>query len=461
MSNVLFSPLYHAYQKARKKKKPSYNQLAFEGRLLDNLTELSEQLASHTWQPRPYLSFVALKPKARQIHAPDFGDRVVHHWLVPQLEQIFEPKFIHDSYANRIGKGTHQAVKRLQKFVQKIYNGKTGKTNHQLADNGKGYYLQCDIANFFNSIHRPTLYELIRPHIQHLTSSVQSATYQLLFCTVQQSGVRQKATVKQLQAVPKHKKLENAKPDCGLPIGNLSSQFFANVYLNALDQFVKHTLKAQYYVRYVDDFILLSDSQSELLTWLTQIEQFLHDVLQLSLKKSPICKPILSGIDFLGFVVFPHHIQVRRRVVANLRHKLYQKQTLKPTCIEKKQGFCRYFKQPCMDYYLHDNVAGFEQLRSVYASYLGHIRHANHQLLLHKLYRDYPYLQRFHVKVKFDIASWFIHRPIWLWTALNQTDNVKISHPLYINQQEQSDDPINPNPKNMAQAIQLCFDFGD
>lgn len=476
MSSCLFLPLYLAYRKARQKKKPSYNQLAFEAQLLDNLAILSHTLHTHTWRPQPYLSFVAIKPKARQIHAPDFGDRVVHHWLVPELEAVFEPKFIHDSYANRIGKGTNKAVERLQQFVRQLYSGKTGKTDPRLADGGKGYYLQCDIANFFNTIHRPTLQRLVTRHIDHLPSCVQSATHQLLTCSVADSGVRQRATPRQLNAVPDHKKLENAKPDCALPIGNLSSQFFANVYMNELDQYVKHTLKVKHYLRYVDDFILLSDNQAQLRQWQQQIEQFLHTQLHLTLKPSPICKPIITGIDFLGFVVFPHHTQVRRRVVANLRHKLYRLEqeqsssapstksaksaqpTNQPYQIRQQTHHCSYFGQPCTDYYLYADVTGYHHLRSVYASYLGHIRHANHHRLLQKLYQDYPYLQCFAIKTRFDIDGWFEPRPIWLWQHLKPIHPNHHSKP-YQPPISQETTHASPVPKNNSPMIQLCFDF--
>lgn len=461
-SNPLFLPLYQAYLKARKKKKPSYNQLNFESKLLENLVVLSKALMNNTWRPKTYTSFVALKPKARQIHAPDFSDRVVHHWLVPQLEAVFEQKFIYDSYANRTGKGTHQAVKRLQSFVRKLYSGYDKKTDYSRPCQGKGYYLQCDIANFFNSIHRPTLYQLIQQKISQLDNSVQSATYQLLTHSITANGVHQRASKKQLQAVPAHKKLENAQHDCGLPIGNLSSQFFANVYMNELDQYIKHTLKVRYYIRYVDDFVLLSHCQETLMQWLDKISAFLAQKLRLGLKKSPICKPIITGIDFLGFVIFPHHTQVRRRVVANLRHKLYQKQTKQPISIEKKNSFCIYFYQPCVEYYLHSNAVGYQQLHSVYASYLGHICHANYYRLLIKLYRDYPYLQRFHTKVKFDINSWFINRPIWLWTQLTPIENNSFNQPVN-NQQEQfyANTTKTKCITSHEQAVQLCFDFAD
>ena len=151
-----YRALYNAFIQAKKRKKPSYNRLMFEQDWLNHLFNILNKLQQHTWQPLPSVCFVAKRPKAREIHAPDFADRVVHHWLVPQLEAIYEPIFIYDSFANRKGKGTHAAVERLQQFVRQVYSGE---------GQGGGYYLQLDIHNFFNSIHRPTLYALLKTKI--------------------------------------------------------------------------------------------------------------------------------------------------------------------------------------------------------------------------------------------------------------------------------------------------------
>jgi len=154
-AGVCLRELYDAWQRARRHKVPSNNQLAFESNWIDGLIDLEQQLLSGTWAPRPTTCFIAQRPKARQIHAPDFADRVVHHWLVPQLEALFERGFIHDSYANRVGKGTHAAVNRLRNYVREVHSGQGG-----------GWYLQLDVRNFFNSIYRPTLYAMLKRRLQ-------------------------------------------------------------------------------------------------------------------------------------------------------------------------------------------------------------------------------------------------------------------------------------------------------
>ena len=148
---VSFHSLFNARLEARRNKRPSRNQATFDRDWMSGLFDLEQRISAGTWSPSPSTCFIASKPKAREIHAPDFGDRIVHHWLVPQLEKVFEPGFIHDSFSNRKGKGTHAAVDRLKSFVRQIHSGKGG-----------GYYLQLDIHNFFNSVHRPTLYAVLK-----------------------------------------------------------------------------------------------------------------------------------------------------------------------------------------------------------------------------------------------------------------------------------------------------------
>jgi retron-type reverse transcriptase len=342
-AHVSLKELYDAWQMARRRKIPSYNQLDFESRWIDNLIELQRRINAGTWSPGPTTCFIAKRPKAREIHAPDFADRVVHHWLVPRIEELFEPGFIFDSYANRSGKGTHAAVRRLRMFVREVANGQGG-----------GWYLQLDVKNFFNSIHRSTLYAMLKRRLQarHSPLTMMQATHALLRQSVQRQGVAYRSSAAERALVPAHKRLENAPAGCGLPIGNLSSQFFANVYLDRLDQFAKHTLHAQRYLRYVDDFVLVHRDRAQLEEWLAEITEFLRVKLRLELKADIKLRPLSAGIDFLGYVVYPTHTRVRRRVV---RHALAAlAATAKPRTREQR-----------------------EQRASVLASYLGHFAHAN------------------------------------------------------------------------------------
>ena len=311
---VSLAACHAAWLRARRGKRPSANQLAFEVRWMDRLLKLKTALRTGVWQPARTVSFIVSHPKTREIHAPDFADRVVHHLLVERLEKLYEPVFIHDSYANRLGKGSHAAVDRLQQFMR--------------SRNGQGWYLQLDIHNYFNSINRHILYQMLCHRLQQCERraelpaahvlALRSLCHKLLANKVSET-VRDPAAAARL---PPHKRLANAAPGCGIPVGNLTSQFFANVYLNALDQFVKHTLKCRHYVRYVDDFVLLADDAAQLRQWQGQINEFLAATLGLKCKDAVLLQPLCQGIDFLSYRVFAGHRRVRPRVVAHCRAKL-------------------------------------------------------------------------------------------------------------------------------------------
>ncbi|QHG87972.1 reverse transcriptase domain-containing protein [Xanthomonas sp. NCPPB 1638] len=359
--------LHQAWRCARRQKVPSHNQLHFDTHWMTNLLQLQRELVGQTWAPRPSTSFVATRPKAREIHAPDFADRVVHHWLVPQLEALYERTFIHDSYANRRGKGSHAAVQRAQAFSRQVHSGQSG-----------GWYLQLDVANFFNSIHRPTLWAMLRRRMErHKTSAtVQQTTHALLRRGPLHAGVRDRATPAERAQVPPHKQLVNAPPGRGLPIGNLSSQFFANVYLDALDQYAKHELKAKRYLRYVDDFVIFHHDREQLQRWQTQIEQFLRAKLRLELKADIRLRQLTDGLDFLGYVIYPTHTLTRQRVIGHARAALAQWEGT----------------------HVHGNTirgtpADLRQLQARMSSYAGHLRHADSHRLLTALHRRYSWLR--------------------------------------------------------------------
>ena len=291
---------------------------------------------------------------------------MVHHWLVPQLEAVYDPTFIHDVYSNRIGKGTHAAMRRLKSFVREVESGQGG-----------GWYLQLDIRNFFNSIHRPTLYAMLKRRMERyrLALPVRQVVHALLRRSPARNVVY-RCTEAERAAVPTHKRLENAAPGCGIPIGNLSSQFFANVYLDALDQFVKRELRVPRYLRYVDDFVLVHRDREQLLEWRGRIEHFLSEHLRLALKPDDQLKPLHAGIDFLGYVVYPTHTVVRRRVITHAREKLDE-----------------WARNNVTNGHVTASQAEFEQLRSICASYAGHFSHANSWRLRRKFRARYPWLR--------------------------------------------------------------------
>ncbi len=374
--NVTLREIFNAWRAARRGKKPSKNQQGFDATWIDGLLEIQRQINCGAWQPRRSACFIAVRPKAREIHAPDFADRVVHHWLVPQLEAIWEPLFIFDSYANRKGKGSHAAVQRLQKFVRQVESGQGG-----------GWYLQLDIHNFFNSIHRHSLWVDMKSKLMRagVSSEVMRTTHALLRRSPLHAGVANHGTAQERAMVPPHKRLENARAGCGLPIGNLSSQFLANVYLDKLDQFAKHVLKAKRYLRYVDDFVLVHRDRDQLEAWLAQIEAFLARELQLKLKPDIRLRPLEDGIDFLGYIVRPTHTLVRRRVVSHARTAL-----------------ARWEVDHIRDGHVIATPQQIRGIKSVMASYAGHFRHADSRKLQKSITARFHWIRTATRKRHFD-----------------------------------------------------------
>ena len=315
--------LWRAYRACRKGKRHTRDAQQYQARLLDGLVQARDALASVSWRPSPHLCFVVDQPKRREIHAAPFADRVVHHLLTERLARLYEPVFIYDSYANRKGKGTLAAVDRLQQCMR---SGAAGQ-----GQPGQWYALQLDIANFFNRIHRPTLFGLLQHRLVRAVrrqglAPDEARTLQTLCRALLQAapteGVRRKGPPARFAAVPPHKRLAAQEPGRGLPIGNLTSQFFANVYLNELDQFVKHQLKARHYLRYVDDFVLLHPDPAQLVAWRDAIEAFLAQRLGLALKERSTPRHVSAGVDFLGYIVRPHYRLVRRRTVRRMHRVL-------------------------------------------------------------------------------------------------------------------------------------------
>lgn len=307
--------IYRAYLKCRRRKRGTHNALRFEQRLEDNLVALHRELEDGTYRPGRFLAFLLDKPKRREIFAADFRDRVVHHVLVGHLEPDWERRFIHDSFACRKGKGTLAGVERLRSFTRKTTANGTRRA----------FYLQLDIRSFFMALDRRVLWQRLAS--KDRDPAVLWLMHLILFQDPTANCRLRGARQADFDRLPQQKSLFQAPPERGLPIGNLTSQFWANVYLDALDQFVKHGLKARYYVRYCDDMVLLSTSRNELAAWQARIEGFLRDELHLEVNDRTKLRPVSDGIDFLGYIVRPDYLLVRRRVVGNLRERLQQAET--------------------------------------------------------------------------------------------------------------------------------------
>lgn len=282
--------------------------------LPDIILALARDIASGRYRPRPFTVFAVTDPKLREIFAPDFADRLVQQWLVRHIEPWWDRRFIDDSFANRTGKGTQAAIDRLQQFMRQ---------------SGHRWYCHLDIRAFFPSIDRAIMLQLWRRALPRLpwSAAVRRRLDQVASAILAQSPTQpppqRSGDLALLAQIPPHKSLFAAPAGVGMPIGSLSSQFFANVYLNELDQFVKHRLKVRGYVRYVDDFVLLADDPATLVRWQADISRFLQERLRLELHPGKtVLQRSRQGIDFLGSIVFPDHRLVRQRSVRALRLRL-------------------------------------------------------------------------------------------------------------------------------------------
>lgn len=284
--------------------------------LYDMFQNLAIDLALGQYSPQHFRCFVVCDPKTREIFAPSFRDRLVHHWVVDRLAPLIDRRLIFDSFANRPQKGLHGATLRLQYMMR------------QLPSNA--YFMKLDIANYFTSINRQKLKSLL---VWHLSTLKDLEPGEKLFFTdvigkiCDQNPAHDpilSGNPKMLKQIPTHKSLFHTQNHIGMPIGALTSQFFSNIYLNELDRFVKHDLKVHFYIRYVDDFVLLAKDTRTLIHWKFQIQNFLKTKLDLSLhpQKTQI-QPIHRGCDFLGSVVRPHVITVRPRTIKALRRRIY------------------------------------------------------------------------------------------------------------------------------------------
>jgi len=369
-----FENVFNSYTNCRKSKRGTINALKFEENLEANLRELYSALNNKTYEPGRSVCFTVLNPKPREIFAADFKDRIVHHVIVSALEKIYESIFSEDSFACRKQKGTHKAVRHLQRNMRKVTGSNCGRK--------RAYYLQLDIRNFFMSIDKSVLFSLIETKVSNYTSWNEEFKQDLLWITKKvifhdpTINFVQKSSKKVSELVPQHKSLINVEKGKGLPIGNHTSQFFANVYLNELDQFAKKELNCKHYVRYVDDFILLSKSKEELLNWFWKIKEFLETHLLLNLKNEVKLLPITNGIDFLGYITKPWSIFIRKRVIANFKKRL---SITNKELIENKIFF------------FEKNSPEEKTFRSSFSSYLGHFKHANNFKLKQQTIKEFPF----------------------------------------------------------------------
>ncbi len=292
-----FDNLYQAFRKARRGKRSRPEVAAFEHHLEEKLWQLHADLREHTYTPGPYHHFYIYDRKKRKISAAPFRDRVVHHALCAVIEPIWEARFIHDSYACRKGKGTHKAADRAQAFAR----------HH-------AYVLKGDVRRFFPSVDHAILRAKLARYI---------ADDEVLWLIdrILHSGAGVLESEYDMQWFPGDA-LFSPLRDRGLPIGNQTSQFWGNVYLNILDQFVKRELKCRHYVRYADDILLFHDDKAVLHDWRVAVIGCLAGLrLTLHARKSVVA-PTRDGVSFVGYRIFPHYRRLRKDNVRTFARRL-------------------------------------------------------------------------------------------------------------------------------------------
>jgi len=311
MGNLTF-----AWRKARKEKTSHDDIIEFENNLEKNLLALYYELKNKTYKPKPLTNFVLRDPKTRLISKSDFRDRVVHHTLLLVIGNIFQKQFIYDSCANQISKGTLFALKRFDYFKRKVTNN----------FKQPAFCLKADVKHYFQEVSHEILISILSRRIKD--EEILWLIKQILSNNVIRSGGRTHFDKK------------------GMPLGNYTSQFFANVYLNEFDHFVKNTLKVKYYIRYVDDFVILHTSKKQLEVWKSEIDRFLREKLKLELhpQKSRIIS-LSRGVDFVGFRNFCNFRLLRKRNIRSMEKKveLYKKEMIDfSTLFESYQGWQAY-----------------------------------------------------------------------------------------------------------------------
>lgn len=279
--------LLEAWREFRIGKKSKADVMEFEYNLMDNIFDLHSDLKNKTYIHSSYSAFKINDPKPRDIHKASVRDRVLHHAVYKVLYPEYDKTFISDSYSCRINKGTHKAIYRFEKYTRKVSQNYTKQC----------WVLKCDIRKFFASVDQNILIKILEQKI------VDKDILNLLQNIIQS--------------------FNSGQTGKGLPLGNLTSQLLVNIYMNEFDQYVKHSLKEKYYIRYADDFVFVSQSKIELETVRQKCEAFLTQVLKLSMHPDKVfIKTIYSGVDFLGWVHFPRHRVLRtstkRRMLRNV-----------------------------------------------------------------------------------------------------------------------------------------------
>jgi RNA-directed DNA polymerase len=355
--------IFLAYYEARKNKRHTRNQLLFEIEYESNLLELYSEIKNRTYKVGKSVAFIVEEPIKREIFAADFRDRIVHHLLFMYINPILESAFIDDSYSCRKGKGTLLGIQKAYEYLGKVSNNFTHSA----------YILKLDIKGYFMSINKNILLSKLQKMITlqgYIESrkklsdagSLGGLGYDDLFYLLElvikndpKANCFIKGSLSHWQGLPESKSLFKASPHCGLPIGNLTSQLFSNVYLNDFDHYIKESLGVEYYGRYVDDFYILHSDKNYLKYILSECKRYLlSEGLEIHPKKIYL-QHYTKGFQFLGAYIKPHRIYIGKRTAGKFKKLIY---TYKKQIEEE-----------------HFSVKEIQNMRAVLNSYLGLMSH--------------------------------------------------------------------------------------
>lgn len=330
---LTFENLLSAHKRSRKHKPYRDEVILFEFNLENNLTNLLNQIRNNTYHLGNYFEFTIYEPKERKIKALPYRDRIVHQWYVEEfIKPYIVPKFINTTYACLTDKGTHKAVEKIESYM---------RIKHHNCENF--WILKCDIEKFFYNINPNILYDILKKYISDV--ALLNFSRLLIFDS-----------------------REN-KDTIGIPIGNYTSQFFANIYLNELDQFIKRKLHIKYYVRYMDDFILILDTKENCITVKKIISDFLWKNLKLRLNKKSRYYPYKMGVNFCGYRIFTTHRLLRKSSKTKIKNNI------------KKWNYL----------YHHNNLDITKTMQSI-NSWLGHTLHCNSYHLQQKMLNNCSFI---------------------------------------------------------------------
>lgn len=344
-----YEELYQSHLEARKGKRYRDDVLLFTDKLEENLIELQNELIWESYNIGKYRPFYVREPKLRLVMALQYRDRVVQWAIYKQLNPFYDKTFIEDSYACRIDKGSHKAADKLQYWLRQVSRKP-----------GEWYYLKLDISKYFYRVDHLVLLDILRRRIKD------ERLMRLLEKIISSEDTRFGLPA---GVSPEDCPEEQWLNDVGMPIGNLTSQLFANIYLNELDQMCKHDLRLHYYIRYMDDVIILSESKAELWEIKANIEEFLNLQLHLDLNKKTAIRPCREGVEFVGYRIWATHRKLKkqtaRRIIRNVKRMCEEVRAGNMTREEFDRAAASYngVLQHCNSYGLRS------KLNAIYAEY--------------------------------------------------------------------------------------------